>query len=73
MVFRLARMRTLVGLGSVAIVVAVLFTIGSAAAMAGAIATLAIRLAAAGLAQDPAAIEANYVRRSDAELLYVAS
>jgi len=34
MVFRLARMRTLVGLGSVAIVVAVLFTIGSAAAMA---------------------------------------
>jgi len=26
--------------------------------------------AAEGLAQDPAAIEANYVRRSDAELLY---
>ncbi len=41
-------------------------------AMAGAIAKLAIRSAAAGLAQDPAAIEANYVRRSDAELLYVA-
>jgi tRNA threonylcarbamoyladenosine biosynthesis protein TsaB len=41
-------------------------------AMAGAIAKLAIRRAAAGLAQDPAAIEANYVRRSDAELLYTA-
>ena len=41
-------------------------------AMAGAIAQLAIRQAAAGLAQDPAAIEANYVRRSDAELLYSA-
>jgi hypothetical protein len=40
--------------------------------MAGAIAQLAIRQAAAGLAQDPAAIEANYVRRSDAELLYSA-
>jgi len=39
-------------------------------AMAGAIAKLAIRHAAAGLSQDPAAIEANYVRRSDAELLY---
>lgn len=41
-------------------------------AMAGAIAKLAIRRAAAGLAQDPAAIEANYVRRSDAELLFIA-
>jgi tRNA threonylcarbamoyladenosine biosynthesis protein TsaB len=41
-------------------------------ALAGAIARLAIRRAAAGLAQDPAAIEANYVRRSDAELLYIA-
>ena len=40
--------------------------------LAGAIATIAIRRAAAGLAQDPAAIEANYVRRSDAELLYSA-
>jgi tRNA threonylcarbamoyladenosine biosynthesis protein TsaB len=39
-------------------------------AMAGAIATLAIRRAAAGMSQDPASIEANYVRRSDAELLY---
>ena len=34
MVFRLARMRTFVGLGSVAIAVAVLLTIGSTAAMA---------------------------------------
>ena len=41
-------------------------------ALAAAIAGLAIRRAAEGLAQDPAAIEANYVRRSDAELLYVA-
>jgi tRNA threonylcarbamoyladenosine biosynthesis protein TsaB len=41
-------------------------------AMAGAIASLAIRRAAEGLTQDPAAIEANYVRRSDAELLYIA-
>jgi hypothetical protein len=40
--------------------------------MAGANAQLAIRRAAAGLAQDPAAIEANYVRRSDAELLFIA-
>jgi tRNA threonylcarbamoyladenosine biosynthesis protein TsaB len=39
-------------------------------AIAGAIAKLAIRRAAEGLGQDPAAIEANYVRRSDAELLY---
>jgi tRNA threonylcarbamoyladenosine biosynthesis protein TsaB len=41
-------------------------------AIAGAIAKLAIRRAAEGLARDPAAIEANYVRRSDAELLYIA-
>jgi tRNA threonylcarbamoyladenosine biosynthesis protein TsaB len=40
-------------------------------ALAMAIAGIAIRRAARGLAQDPAAIEANYVRRSDAELLYV--
>jgi tRNA threonylcarbamoyladenosine biosynthesis protein TsaB len=39
-------------------------------ALAAAIARIAIRRAAAGLAQDPAAIEANYVRRSDAELLF---
>jgi tRNA threonylcarbamoyladenosine biosynthesis protein TsaB len=41
-------------------------------AMAGAIARLAIRRAGEGLSQDPAAIEANYVRRSDAEILYIA-
>lgn len=41
-------------------------------AIAAAIARIAIRRAAEGLAQDPAAIEANYVRRSDAELLYLA-
>lgn len=41
-------------------------------AIAAAIAALAIRRAAAGLAQDPAVIEANYVRRSDAELFYQA-
>ena len=39
-------------------------------AMAATIAHIAIRRAAAGLAQDPAAIEANYIRRSDAELLF---
>jgi tRNA threonylcarbamoyladenosine biosynthesis protein TsaB len=39
-------------------------------ALAGAIARIAIRRACAGMAQDPAAIEANYVRRSDAELLF---
>jgi tRNA threonylcarbamoyladenosine biosynthesis protein TsaB len=38
--------------------------------LAGAIARIAIRKSAQGLAQDPAAIEANYVRRSDAELLF---
>jgi tRNA threonylcarbamoyladenosine biosynthesis protein TsaB len=39
-------------------------------AIAGMVARIAMRRAAAGLAQDPAAIEANYVRRSDAELLW---
>jgi tRNA threonylcarbamoyladenosine biosynthesis protein TsaB len=39
-------------------------------AMAAAIAGIATRRAAGGLAQDPASIEANYVRRSAAELLY---
>jgi len=38
--------------------------------LAGAIARIAIRKAKLGLARDPAAIEANYVRRSDAELLW---
>jgi tRNA threonylcarbamoyladenosine biosynthesis protein TsaB len=38
--------------------------------LAGAVARIAIRKAGQGLAQDPAAIEANYVRRSDAELLW---
>ncbi len=38
--------------------------------LAGAIARIAIRKAKQGLAQDPASIEANYVRRSDAELLW---
>lgn len=38
--------------------------------LAGAIARIAIRRASNGLARDPAAIEANYVRRSDAELLW---
>jgi tRNA threonylcarbamoyladenosine biosynthesis protein TsaB len=41
-------------------------------AIASAIAQIAIRKAKQGLAQDPAAIEANYVRRSDAELLWKA-
>jgi tRNA threonylcarbamoyladenosine biosynthesis protein TsaB len=40
------------------------------AALAGAIATIAARRFEAGLAQDPALIDANYVRRSDAELLW---
>lgn len=40
-------------------------------ALAAAIARIAIRRSAEGLARDPAAIEANYVRRSDAELLYI--
>ena len=39
-------------------------------AIAGTLARIAIRDARAGLAADPAAIEANYVRRSDAELLF---
>jgi tRNA threonylcarbamoyladenosine biosynthesis protein TsaB len=39
-------------------------------ALAGVIAGIALRRAAEGRAQDPAAIDANYVRRSDAELLY---
>jgi tRNA threonylcarbamoyladenosine biosynthesis protein TsaB len=39
-------------------------------AIAGAVAAIAIRKARKGLSQDPAAIEANYVRRSDAELLW---
>jgi tRNA threonylcarbamoyladenosine biosynthesis protein TsaB len=39
-------------------------------AIAGAIARIAIRRAAAGFALDPAAIDANYVRRSDAELFW---
>jgi tRNA threonylcarbamoyladenosine biosynthesis protein TsaB len=39
-------------------------------ALAGAIARLAIRRAEKGLARDPAAIEAGYVRRSDAEILF---
>ncbi len=39
-------------------------------AIAGAVAAIAIRKAMKSLSQDPAAIEANYVRRSDAELLW---
>ena len=39
-------------------------------AMAGTLAMLAIRHFMAGAVSDPAAIEANYVRRSDAELLW---
>jgi tRNA threonylcarbamoyladenosine biosynthesis protein TsaB len=39
-------------------------------AMAGAIGRIAAGRFAAGLAQDPAAVDANYVRRSDAELLW---
>ncbi|HWF07658.1 MAG TPA: tRNA (adenosine(37)-N6)-threonylcarbamoyltransferase complex dimerization subunit type 1 TsaB [Bryobacteraceae bacterium] len=42
------------------------------AALADAVARIAMRRAAAGLATDPATIEANYVRRSDAELLFKA-
>ena len=38
--------------------------------LAGAIARIAARRFAAGLAKDPAGIDANYVRRSDAELLW---
>lgn len=39
-------------------------------ALAGAIARIAIRRAAAGLALDPALLDANYVRRSDAEIFW---
>jgi len=38
-------------------------------ALAGAIARIAMRRLKSGTVSDPAAIEANYVRRSDAELL----
>ncbi len=38
--------------------------------LAGAIGRIAMRQLTAGLAQDPAAIDANYVRRSDAELMW---
>jgi tRNA threonylcarbamoyladenosine biosynthesis protein TsaB len=38
--------------------------------LAGAIARIAAGRFEAGLAQDPAAIDANYVRRSDAELMW---
>jgi tRNA threonylcarbamoyladenosine biosynthesis protein TsaB len=40
--------------------------------LAGAVTRIAIRRVAAGLTVEPAAIEANYVRRSDAELLFKA-
>ena len=39
-------------------------------ALAGAVGRIALARLAAGLAQDPAAVDANYVRRSDAELLW---
>jgi tRNA threonylcarbamoyladenosine biosynthesis protein TsaB len=39
-------------------------------ALAGAIGRIAVSRFARGLAQDPAEIDANYVRRSDAELLW---
>jgi len=39
-------------------------------ALAGSIARLALRLYVAGEAADPAALDANYVRRSDAELFW---
>jgi tRNA threonylcarbamoyladenosine biosynthesis protein TsaB len=39
-------------------------------ALAGAVAQIAARRFSEGLAQDPAEIDANYVRRSDAELLW---
>jgi tRNA threonylcarbamoyladenosine biosynthesis protein TsaB len=38
--------------------------------LAGAIARIAAKRFEAGLAQDPAEIDANYVRRSDAELMW---
>ncbi|MGH9659692.1 MAG: tRNA (adenosine(37)-N6)-threonylcarbamoyltransferase complex dimerization subunit type 1 TsaB, partial [Bryobacteraceae bacterium] len=39
-------------------------------ALAGAIGRIAVERLAAGLAEDPVAVDANYVRRSDAELLW---
>ena len=39
-------------------------------AMAGAIAVIALAKLRQGLAVDPAQVDANYVRRSDAELLW---
>jgi tRNA threonylcarbamoyladenosine biosynthesis protein TsaB len=39
-------------------------------ALAGAVACIAMERFAAGLGQDPAAVDANYVRRSDAELMW---
>jgi tRNA threonylcarbamoyladenosine biosynthesis protein TsaB len=39
-------------------------------AIAGAVAKIAARRFELGLAQDPASVDANYVRRSDAELLW---
>jgi tRNA threonylcarbamoyladenosine biosynthesis protein TsaB len=39
-------------------------------ALASAIGTIAVLRLAAGLAQDPSEVDANYVRRSDAELLW---
>ena len=38
--------------------------------LAGAVGRIAMDRWTAGLAQDPAAIDANYVRRSDAELMW---
>jgi tRNA threonylcarbamoyladenosine biosynthesis protein TsaB len=38
--------------------------------LAGAVARIAAARFEAGLAQDPADIDANYVRRSDAELMW---
>lgn len=43
---------------------------GDRTPLAGAIARIAARRFELGLGQDPAAIDANYVRRSDAELLW---
>lgn len=43
---------------------------GASKHLAGAIARIAARRFEAGLAQDPAEIDANYVRRSDAELMW---
>jgi tRNA threonylcarbamoyladenosine biosynthesis protein TsaB len=38
--------------------------------LAGAVGSIALQRLSAGLAQDPAEIDANYVRRSDAELMW---